>query len=360
MRYKEPNTFFPFRSILRLAILAALLFQVFIIAYNHFNGYYVQQNFMAFVRSLVQGVIISVVIIFLIVYVDSIAIRQLNKTHRWKEKSVQRILLLLLYSVVFSVLLSAVFSGISYIINSGEMAFAKLFVGNTQILFVVNLVALAVLEAYIYYDEGQKARIKTQLLEKELSEIKFEALKSQLEPHFLFNSLNVLSALTDTDPPKARLFAEKLSEVYRYILETIDKPVVKLRKELEFAESYLFLQKIRYGEHLACNIALPPECMERALPPLSLQTLLENALKHNIVNRANPLLIEISHEKGHILVKNHFQPKTSHGRSPKMGQVNLSKRYAMISGEKPLFGLENGYYIAGLPLIDIDNENSDY
>ncbi len=359
MRYKELHTFFPFKHIMRLVIFASLIFQVFIIAYNHFNGFYVQTSFMTFVRSFAQGVIISIAVIFLIVYFDLISIQYLNKTHRWKEKSMQRILLLLLYSAFFSILLSAVFSGISYLINFGEMAFIKLFRGNVQILFVVNLIALAVLEAYIYYDEGQKARLKTQMLEKELSEIKFEELKSQLEPHFLFNSLNVLSGLIETNPPKARLFAEKLSEVYRYILETIDKPVIKLGKELEFVESYLFLQKIRYGEHLTCNIVLSSEYMEWSLPPLSLQILIENALKHNIVNRVNPLLIEIENEKSVIIMKNNFQPKTSHNRSSRVGQINLLKRYTMISEQKPKFILENGYYIVKLPLININNESSD-
>lgn len=359
MRYKELHTFFPFRNIMRLAILASLVFQIFIITYNHFNGFYVQQNFMDFMRSFAQGVIISIIVIFLIVYLDLIVIQYLNKAYRWKEKSTQRILLLLLYSAVFSILLSAVFSGISYIINSGEMAFVKLFRGNVQILFVINLITLAVLEAYIYYNEGQKAKLKAQMLEKELSEIKFEVLKSQLEPHFLFNSLNVLSGLIDTEPAKAQLFAEKLSQVYRYILETIDKPVVELGKELEFAKSYLFLQKIRYGEHLTYNITLPSEYIDWGLPPLSLQILLENSLKHNVVNHTNPLLIEIYNENSDIIVKNNFQPKTSYNRSSKVGQINLSKRYAMISKKKPKFSVENGYYIAKLPLIDIDNESSD-
>lgn len=361
MLFKELHTLFPFRIIIRLAVFVSLIFQIVIITYNHFNGFYVQHSFADFINSFAQGVIISIISTFLIVYLNLIMIQYLNKTFKWKEKSVQRVLLLLTYSVVFAVVLSAIFSGVSYLINSGEMAFVKLFTGNTQILFVINLIALAVLEAYIYYNEGQKARLKAQLLEKELSEIKFEVLKSQLEPHFLFNSLNVLSALMNSDITKAQLFIEKLSQVYRYILETIDKPVVELSRELEFAKSYLFLQKIRYDDNLSYVVSVNSDYLSLELPPLSLQILLENSLKHNTVNQSNNLLIEIYSENDEIIVKNNLRPKISQYKSGKLGQRNLIKRYLMISDKTPVFLIENDQYIARLPLLNAEkDESADY
>lgn len=166
----------------------------------------------------------------------------------------------------------------------------------------------------------------------------------------MFNSLNVLSGLINTDVAKAQLFIDEFSQIYRYVLETIEQPVVTLSKELDFMRSYLFLQQIRYGENLTFTDNIPSGLLPMVVPPLSLQVLLENAIKHNIVNESKPLKIEIFSEDLYLIVKNNIQPKIS-GTSTGLGLKNLVKRYALISKLEPSFQINNNYYVAKIPLI---------
>lgn len=360
MKTETPHrNLFSSRSLLRGAILVSLIFQIFIVLYNHFNGFYVQQNIGQFLFSLVQGLVMSVVILFLMVYADTFILQWLNQHFKWRERGVGRVALLLTSSVVLSILISACFSAISYIINPDKVSFGALFVGNSQILAVINILILAVLEAYLYYEESRKAKWEMHMMQQQMVEIKFQTLKNQIEPHFLFNSLNVLSGLMTSDMPKAQIFVDELAKIYRYVLETIEKPLVPLSKELRFAESYLYLQKIRYGEGLTYTFSVKEENLCKEIPPLSLQLALENAMKHNIINEANPLLIEILDEDNAIKVCNQYQPKQQE-KSTGKGQKNLVKRYQMISDDCPVFGIRDGKYISILPLLKCEsNENTD-
>jgi sensor histidine kinase YesM len=157
--------------------------------------------------------------------------------------------------------------------------------------------------------------------------------------------------LVSSDAQKAQLFIEEFSQVYRYVLETIEHSVSTLNKELDFMRSYLYLQQIRYGENLTYAVNIPASLMNSFLPPLSLQIVLENAIKHNIANESSPLHIDIYHETSYLIVKNRIQPKFSMGKSTGIGLKNLQKRYALISELPPSFNVENHFFIARLPLI---------
>ena len=193
-------------------------------------------------------------------------------------------------------------------------------------------------------------------VQKENLQSQFEILRQQINPHFLFNSLNVLSGLISKDVSKAQLFIDEFSHIYRYVLETIEQPVSTLSKELDFMRSYLYLQQMRYGENLTWTVNIPASLLELALPPLSLQVVLENAIKHNIVNEAKPLLIEIFSRDKALIIKNLLQPKISKGSSTGLGLKNLVKRYGLISSLTPVFSIENNHYVATLPLIIIEND----
>ena len=200
----------------------------------------------------------------------------------------------------------------------------------------------------------------TQLLkaQKENLQSQFEVLKQQVNPYFLFNSLNVLSSLISKDVSKAQLFIDEFSQIYRYVLETIEKTVVTLGKELGFVRSYIFLQQIRYGENLIFTVNLPSELLKLYMPPLSLQVVLENAIKHNIVNESHALHINISHADTCLIVSNSIQAKISMGNSTGLGQKNMVKRYAIISDKKPTFEVINNQYAVKLPLLNIENDES--
>ena len=229
---------------------------------------------------------------------------------------------------------------------------------NALIYAVVNIILMIILEAWLFFIESDKAKTKAETLEKELTQIRFEVLKNQINPHFMFNSLNVLSGLIDKDVAKAQLFIDEFSHIYRYVLETIEKTVVSLNEELGFVRSYIFLQQIRYGEALIVNINLPADILHLLMPPLSLQVVLENAVKHNIIDSSKPLQIDISNEKEWLIIRNNIQLKISRGVSTGLGQKNMVKRYAMICENTPEFVVKTNHYIVRLPLIKSDNNES--
>lgn len=213
------------------------------------------------------------------------------------------------------------------------------------------------LEQIVTERTRELTKTNTELLkvQKENLQSQFEVLKSQINPHFMFNSLNVLSSLINTDVTKAQLFIDEFSQIYRYVLETIEQTVVTLNKELNFMRSYLFLQQIRYGTSLTYTVDIIAEHLELLVPPLSLQVLLENAIKHNIVNEEKPLRIEIFGKGDFLVIKNPIQPKVS-GTSTGLGLKNLVKRYALVSKVEPHFRIENNYYIAQIPLIKVEQD----
>jgi LytS/YehU family sensor histidine kinase len=183
-------------------------------------------------------------------------------------------------------------------------------------------------------------------------QIKFQTLKDQLNPHFLFNSLNVLSSLTSKDPEKAQKFVDEFSMIYRYTLDVIDKPVVELKDEIEFVKSFLYLQKIRFDDAVEYEINIDAQKLTYLVPPLALQTLLENSFKHNKASSDFPLMIKIFNDADFIVIVNNLQPKTGIGYSTKVGLENLRKRYDLICGIQPSFTITENEYIAKIPLIN--------
>jgi len=178
----------------------------------------------------------------------------------------------------------------------------------------------------------------------------FEVYREQVNYHFLFNCLNLLSCLMISDVKKAQLFIEEFSNIYRYVLKATEQPVVTLNEELGFIHSYLFLQQINLGKNLTYIENVPSGLLQLFVPPLSLQVLIENAIKHNIVSKTSPLSIEIACEEDFLIVKNKIQPKIS-VTSTSQGHKNLINRYALLGKLTPTFMVVNSYYVARIPLI---------
>jgi sensor histidine kinase YesM len=186
--------------------------------------------------------------------------------------------------------------------------------------------------------------------QKETIAAKYESLKNQVNPHFLFNSLNALTNLVYEDQDKAVTFIKQLSEVYRYVLDTREKEVVALKEELDFLNSYLFLQKIRFGEKLNIDIRL--QNVKSEVAPLALQMLIENAIKHNVVSEDDPLSINVYADEQYILVENNLQKKTTLGEpSSGIGLENICKRYEFLSTSKVVVEKSEQTFIVKLPRI---------
>lgn len=361
MFFKDIHSVLSFKRLLRLLIGIAVGLQVVIITNNHFSGYHELDNLQQFFLRLARGTLMSLVAGFLLAYPDLFLIRLLNRIAPWGSSTVKRVASQLGFAILIAVLVSTALTLLANWVQPYREEFRGVLIYNAMIHAVVNIILMAILEGWIFFIESRQAKEVAENLKEELSQIKFEVLRSQINPHFMFNSLNVLSGLISKDVRKAQQFIDEFSHIYRYVLETIEQPVVSLGRELEFLRSYLFLQQIRYGTALTYEVKIPSEWLEWMLPPLSLQVVLENAIKHNIVNESKPLHIQISSEEKILVVKNNIQPKISRVASTGLGLKNLIKRYALVSSLEPVFQVETTYYVARLPLINIEqNEGTDH
>lgn len=179
----------------------------------------------------------------------------------------------------------------------------------------------------------------------------FESLKNQVNPHFLFNSLNTLTNLIEDDPRLATDFVQKLASVYRYVLTQKDKVTVSLNEELDFLNAYVFLNKIRFGENLIVEIQVDPKLLTKDMATLTLQILIENAIKHNIISKNNPLTIRIESKENHICVSNNLQPKTVLTESNGIGLSNIASRYAFLSKKSVEIENDGKTFKVCVPLI---------
>jgi len=196
--------------------------------------------------------------------------------------------------------------------------------------FIATIVGFSFGALFFFYSQWAEALKNLQKLKEEKLIFQYETLKSQVNPHFLFNSLNSLSSLVKTNPDLSEEFILKLSSVYRYILENSEKEMVPLATELKFVENYFALQKIRDGEKIALKVEIL-DAEKMNILPVSLQLFVENALKHNAATRNNPLEITI-HNEGidKLVVRNNLQEKTQLKNSSKIGLKNLNERCRLI------------------------------
>ena len=203
----------------------------------------------------------------------------------------------------------------------------------------------------------QLTEANTQLLkvQKENLQSQFEVLKQQVNPHFLFNSLNVLTSLIKIDPDLAESFTERLSKVYRYVLENKEKDLVSLNTELEFLNAYLFLLEIRFMKKLFIDIKIDKSYSDYQILPIAIQLILENAIKHNTFSKAQPLKIEIFvDDKQRLNIINNLNVRETKLISTGVGLENINRRYALVSDQKPEFIKTTKHFIAKLPLLKSD------
>lgn len=192
---------------------------------------------------------------------------------------------------------------------------------------------------------------KAQLLEKEKAMVMYEGLKQHLNPHFLFNSLTSLSGLIETDQQMAGNFLDQMSKIYRYILKNRDAEVVSLREEIEFVQIYIQLQKTRFKNGLRVNFNIDDDKMQNKIAPVTLQNMLENAIKHNIIDKDSPLVVDIYNENGYLIIKNNLQKKHVVESSNKQGLASLQSLYKYLSKDPVVFGETNNHFYIKIPLI---------
>jgi two-component system LytT family sensor kinase len=212
------------------------------------------------------------------------------------------------------------------------------------------------LNTILYFFREYKSKwAEAEELKRISAQAEVQLVKSQINPHFLFNNLNVLSGMLIKDNPEANHFVEEFSKVYRYILNNHDKELVELKSELEFIQPYIFLLRKRFNEGLEIDINIPDHYKTRYVVPAALQMLIENAIKHNVVSRSRPLHISI-HANGNetLIVTNNLQPKLAVEASTRIGLQNIRKRYELISGQNVIVKQTNREFEVVLPLLNLN------
>lgn len=249
-----------------------------------------------------------------------------------------------------------------FLLNYGLLVSAKLLAGAAHpfmfpnggvriitIVLLVELVILVLMIANNSIKNALKLQKQSADLQQENNRANYAALQNQLNPHFLFNSLNTLIAEIEYDPRGAVVFTRNLSDVYRYVLQCQDKPLVTITQELEFVKAYLFLHTVRLGDCIHWNARIEECDMDRMIPPLTLQLLVENVIKHNSITSGKPMDIEISIQEEHLVVSNTVNLKKTKDSSG-VGLKNLSKRCQLILGRDIEVTNQDGYFTVKIPM----------
>uniref|UniRef100_UPI0035C793E9 2TM domain-containing protein n=1 Tax=Lacinutrix sp. TaxID=1937692 RepID=UPI0035C793E9 len=222
---------------------------------------------------------------------------------------------------------------------------------NYQFALGISVLITTVFYGISYYKSKQERKVKEQKVIAGTASAKFDALKNQLDPHFLFNSLNVLTSLIDENPENAQKFTTSLSKVYRYVLEQKNKDLITLDEELKFAKTYMSLLKMRFEDSIIFDIPEQALNPESKVVPLSLQLLLENAVKHNIVTSNKPLHIKIYESNGNLIVENNLQTKQVIKKSSGVGLNNIKQRYQLLTNKQVSITENKTSFKVSIPML---------
>ena len=222
---------------------------------------------------------------------------------------------------------------------------------NYIVSVVITFVVTLAIHAVYFYKAYQENKVKEQKIIAGTASAQFESLKNQIDPHFLFNSLNVLSSLIEENPESAQKFTTSLSKVYRYVLEQKDKELVSVAEELKFAKTYMNLLKMRFENSITFEIPEGFDNEEAKVVPLSLQLLLENCIKHNVVSEAKPLHVKITIENNQLVVTNNLQKKEVLSDRKGVGLQNIVNRYAILTKRTVLVEENEQEFKIFLPIL---------
>lgn len=223
------------------------------------------------------------------------------------------------------------------------------------LLFVI--IVAGIYEGIYYFLKWKDVAVEAEVLKKENLQTQLDSLKTQINPHFLFNSLGSLSSLIEEDPKKAQVFVNDMSAVYRYLLQTNERGLTTLQKELDFLNAYYQMLRTRFENGLQLELNIDERYLDWLIPPLTLQILLENAVKHNAVLPSKPLLIKIyTDSMQNLFVVNNLQKKTSEVISNKTGLNNIAAKYKLLNQKDITIRQTDTYFQVIVPLI----KNSSY
>lgn len=267
----------------------------------------------------------------------------------------QRILYQLIWFIVFSsaIRITQTFLyQLTGLWHPDDYVLFKAYFFNTLVSVIGTVQVAAYYEGVYLYHRWKLLYTETQELKKMNLQSQLDSLKTQINPHFLFNNLNSLSSLITTDAQKAELFLDELSSVYRYLLQQNNRDLCPLSDEINFINAYFHLLKTRYGDGIFLDTNIEALYMRYLLPPLTLQILFENAIKHNVISVNRPLTIKLYTEDGNLFVENNFQQKKVTVQSSQIGLQNIIMKYKLLDRSSVVIHHDEAKFLVGVPLIN--------
>ena len=339
---------FDIKYILKISGILAVL--IFIIERLVFDG-----GFDLSINELVKVLSIHFMYAVVLTGINAYFFYFLETKYSWKENAKNRLLIGALGSITLTMIGLAFLRFVTLVVILGHPL--ERFLNDPSAAsyytfgLVITLIVSLVFHAIFFYKALSEKKVVEQQIVAKTETAKYESLKSQIDPHFLFNSLNVLTSLISENPAQAEKFTTKLSKVYRYVLEQKNKDLIDLDEELKFAKAYMELLKMRFEDAVTFEIPEKASNSELKIVPLSLQLLLENTIKHNVVSAENPLTVVITEENGYLIITNNYNPKTTIEQGTKVGLKNIIDRYNLITLKKVSVEKQAEKFTVKLPLL---------
>lgn len=281
----------------------------------------------------------------------------LDKKYSWQDHLVKRAIFQILAIIAYSATAYMVVMVIMYMIVVGSLPENPVSWGlrSSYIAILVSFTVSLIFVAVAFFTNWRKAQLEAERFKSEMLMYKYEALQNQINPHFLFNSFNVLSELVYEDQKKAVRFITQLSQLFRYVLDSREKELVPVREELEFIQAYIYLLQTRFEDKLTIELDFTA-MEEEMIVPMTLQLLIENCVKHNEISASQPLSIRILRKEDYIKVENTLQPLPMGAESKKTGLSNISQQYKYFT-DKGIFITETDHsYAVAVPLIQSERK----
>lgn len=275
----------------------------------------------------------------------------------WIDRPLTRLMVGIILTFLYTVVVVAVGYYGFFTLYLGR-DFYETLLGNPERSLLWPVVVTFLISTFMhgrsFFLSWRAEAVNVEKLKSEQLSSRFESLKNQVNPHFLFNSLNALTSLVHKDADLSEKFIKKLSDVYRYVLDSQDKEVVDMADELNFTESFIFLQKIRHGNSLHVTIEIPEDVKKKKVPPLAFQMLIENAIKHNVVSEAKPLNIVVSVTDGRLIVSNNLQRRKDVEKTSGLGMNNIKMRYEFLSNQSIQIDETGDQFTVKIPILSFD------
>jgi len=309
------------------------------------------------VENYLTVLFISALYTFTIAIGNGVINDYLNQKFSWVDDTKNRLIWGIISTLVVNVILVLFCNYVNFVLIQ-KLNFAEFFTGKLALFnwIIINITLLisAILHAREFM-EAWKRSTRQEVVQQKLiaksANAQFESLKNQLDPHFLFNSLNVLSSLIDENPEQAQNFTASMSKIYRYVLEQKDKELVTVQEEIDFARIYCDLLKTRFEDSVSFEFNVNPAELKFYVVPLSLQLLLENCIKHNFATSGKPLHIKIYAEENHLIVENNLQQREQVKEAAGIGLSNIVQRYSLLTKKNVFIEKSPNFFKVKIPLL---------